>query len=626
MVVKNIFLSVFAIIVNCYNHSIFEKIFSNIAEGIKKSFSNSRIVKFFKTLKNKRMWKESFSARVVCSPFAICRRFYHKNCVKIEKIKEESVFLNFISDLLKIHLKDYATVLLAMGTGMLFAMSVFAKWTEPVYIFMTAAVLVVGMYFSLANLTVANLFSKSHIVQIFRKIFIGDTDDKKAWEIKRIPHMAAVMTIAIIFGFVSMIINPLGLVIGVAGALVLLAILIKPCVGVFLFVPASAILPTMALVGLIGITGVAYILHLLFSKNASYVSTPFQPWIAILSGVLVYASITSVTPFSSIKILFVYLAFTFSYVLIVNNIKSKSQWRSLVILLILSATAVALYGIYQNFFVAQTTQSWVDGEMFEEIKTRVYSTLDNPNVLGQYFIMMMPIAFSLLVAIRGNYNKLLYAICNCLMFACLIYTWSRGAWVGVVIGIGFFVLIKDRRWLVLCIAALFIVPSVLPASILNRLLSIGNLEDSSTAYRVAVWLGSINLLKDYWFTGIGLGPDAFLKIYPQYALGGADFALHSHNFYLQWIVDMGVMGLITYIGIIVTGFSRIASIKGKKNSLIKNVLLAMAGGLLGYLFHGMAENLWYNYRMILVFWVYFGILQRGTMFLDNNMRKGDIIR
>jgi len=308
----------------------------------------------------------------------------------------------------------------------------------------------------------------------------------------------------------------------------------------------------------------------------------------------------------------VYIVFTLAYVLVINTIKKRSDWAALVILLVLAAVLVALYGIYQNFFMTATTQSWVDEEMFSEIEKRVYSTLDNPNVLGQYFIMMMPIAFALFIKMQGSFQKVFYATCNFVMFACLMYTWSRGAWLGVVIGIGFFVLLKDRRWLAVCIAGLLIMPSVLPASILQRLTSIGNLNDSSTSYRVAVWIGSLRLLKNYWFTGIGLGPDAFLEIYPQYALGGAGFALHSHNFYLQWVVDMGFLGLITYFAIIIGGFKQIASVK-EKSSLIKNVLLAMTGGLFGYLFHGMAENLWYNYRMILVFWAYFGILQSGVM-------------
>ena len=38
----------------------------------------------------------------------------------------------------------------------------------------------------------------------------------------------------------------------------------------------------------------------------------------------------------------------------------------------------------------------------------------------------------------------------------------------------------------------------------------------------------------------------------------------------------------------------------------------MGGALIGYMFQGVAENLWYNYRMILLFFIYLGILHSGA--------------
>ena len=55
-------------------------------------------------------------------------------------------------------------------------------------------------------------------------------------------------------------------------------------------------------------------------------------------------------------------------------------------------------------------------------------------------------------------------------------------------------------------------PFVLPETIINRFLSIGNMADSSTSYRVYIWLGTIAMLKDYWFCGIGPGAAAFNQV------------------------------------------------------------------------------------------------------------------
>ena len=62
----------------------------------------------------------------------------------------------------------------------------------------------------------------------------------------------------------------------------------------------------------------------------------------------------------------------------------------------------------------------------------------------------------------------------------------------------------DKRLIWLGIIALIAAPFVLPQTILERFMSIGNMQDTSTSYRVYIWLGTIAMLKDYFFCGIGL--------------------------------------------------------------------------------------------------------------------------
>lgn len=624
---KNIFLVIFNWIVNCYDHSLFEKMISGFFGFFTKNSPNSVIIDFFKNhFSSGRVWQKSHAAAVVRSPFAVCRRFYHRHEGFIEDIKSKSGVLNFLCSAGKIPLRDYGTIFLALGVGMSAGIAFFVKWDNIVYIALTAGVYLTGAILCLSEQSFRFIAAGSRIILFMRRtVSQYDSPVKPSRESTGIQHLIAIWVLALVIGCFMFAFEPIAVIGGLFGAAIVILILWRTEIGVFLFVPLSAILPTMALIGLVGLTLVSFILHLLLSKRAEYISTPFQAWIAVFLGLSVYSALTSTALASSLQILMVYVVFTMAYTLIVNTVKDRSHWTALVILFVAAAVIIALYGIFQNFFLQSTTQSWVDEEMFTEIKKRVYSTLDNPNVLGEYFILLIPMAFALFLKMYGGLRKSFYAACNFIMFACLMYTWSRGAWLGVVLGLVFFLLLKDRRWLVVCVAGLLIMPSVLPAGILERLTSIGNVKDSSTAYRVAVWIGSLRMLKDYWFCGIGLGPDAFLEIYPQYALGGAGFALHSHNFYLQWMVDMGFVGLFVYLGIIVTGFKQIASVV-EKNTLIKNILLAMSGALLGYLLHGMAENLWYNYRMILVFWIYFGILQSGVIIAGGVEQRKDVLK
>ena len=46
----------------------------------------------------------------------------------------------------------------------------------------------------------------------------------------------------------------------------------------------------------------------------------------------------------------------------------------------------------QYAFGWTTSNAWIDEEMFEDATMRVYSTLGNPNVLGEYLLLVLPVA------------------------------------------------------------------------------------------------------------------------------------------------------------------------------------------------------------------------------------------
>ena len=55
-----------------------------------------------------------------------------------------------------------------------------------------------------------------------------------------------------------------------------------------------------------------------------------------------------------------------------------------------SAVMVTLYGFYQYLFgINISANEWVDGEQFPDLKIRVFSTLENPNLLAGFLVTMM---------------------------------------------------------------------------------------------------------------------------------------------------------------------------------------------------------------------------------------------
>ena len=587
-----------------YNESKTEKIYAAFCSYFAKKAENSVLLDFFRNrFMQSAAVKNCAVAQIVRFPVNAARNFYKRNESVFSETKEQSVLYAALSEPLRIPLSKVGHLLFFFAVGLLPNL-IFHR--GPLNLAATLVLLLVSLVFSLFPVPIGKILADSRLCAFFRRNVLLEEETESYIPLSFSETIPCVL--GFLFGASSLFIKSVGASLLLAGALLLLLIAAKPYRGVCLLIPLAAVLPTMALVGLSLFCALTVVLHLLFGKTVPRGASPFMLWIFAFSVLAFFAVLGGMSPVSGFKIYLVYLSFTLVFPLILYTVRTRKQLTRVLTLLCGAAFLVALYGIYQNFFLKSTTQSWVDSSMFSEIEKRVYSTLDNPNVLGEYLILTIPLAACLLLYTKRPLSRFVYCGVNLAMLLCLMYTWSRGAWVGVVLALGFFLLQKDRRFLIPCLAILLLMPSVLPAGILHRLTSIGNMRDTSTAYRVSVWQGSIRIIRDYGFLmGIGLGSDAFLKVYPHYALNGAEYALHSHNFYLQWIVDMGWGGILVYFGLILTAFSCV--LRAKRNSDPKKIAaLAFSGGLCGYLFHGMAENLWYNYRMVLVFFLYLALI------------------
>ncbi|WP_094548242.1 O-antigen ligase family protein [Petroclostridium xylanilyticum] len=411
--------------------------------------------------------------------------------------------------------------------------------------------------------------------------------------------------------FIGMVLGVLGFMlpitsfIKVAGGLaVAVCILWKVEIGVFLVVVLTPFLQTMQLVGLIILSLFSFVIKLLLNKNYTLKNTPLDLPMVLFGGMIVYSSITSFAPRSSVFIALVYVSFLLFYMIFVNTIKNSAQLNALIVLFVFAGFIVGLYGIYQYYAGGPTTQSWIDKEMFKNIKARVYSSFDNPNVLGEYLVLLIPISIALMWAKKGWFYRLIFGGIAIIMGVCLIFTYSRGSWLGLMLALGIFAVLRDKRLVTLGIVGALMLPFALPATIINRFTSIGNLKDSSSAYRLSVWLGSLKIVKDYWPSGIGLGSDAFIKIYPRYALSGAAFALHAHNIYIQLLVETGIVGFISFLLLLFMFYKSILSSYWRtKDQFLSTIMIALCAGLAGYLFQGLVDNIWYNYRVMLTFWI-----------------------
>ncbi len=133
--------------------------------------------------------------------------------------------------------------------------------------------------------------------------------------------------------------------------------------------------------------------------------------------------------------------------------------------------------------------------------------------------------------------------------AALLGSYTRSAWVGVAVAATLLVLLRSPKWLLAypVIAAVFLL--VAPQSVLDRMVSIADLENPSNIDRISMAEAGAAMIAEHPWTG--LGPNVVQEVYPRYRVPTAvrDHVPHLHNTFLQIAAERGLPELGAYLAL-----------------------------------------------------------------------------
>lgn len=104
--------------------------------------------------------------------------------------------------------------------------------------------------------------------------------------------------------------------------------------------------------------------------------------------------------------------------------------------------------------------------------------------------------------------------------------------------------------------------------------------------RIEVYRGSLSLLRDVPFTGIGLGGQ-FAMIYSRFVLLiQVPFLTYSHNLFLETWLETGILGISAFLWVIAAVvWAVLPALKARKNWLLEGAF----AGWLAFLIHGLTD-------------------------------------
>ncbi|WP_160678608.1 O-antigen ligase family protein [Clostridium sp. C8-1-8] len=298
----------------------------------------------------------------------------------------------------------------------------------------------------------------------------------------------------------------------------------------------------------------------------------------------------------------------FTYIIIMFMIdrvfKEKERERIIFTILLISFT-VSILGIVQYF-----TGIGAETHIVSSVRPRVQSTLDNPNTLGAFQVLM----FFPLISITRAKNKsvvfkVLSIVTSVMCFINLITSMSRSAMMGFAIGLVLLLLLSGKRLLLILIPVAGIILAI-PSSI-SRIKQITDSNQNES--RIRIWNVAIKMIKDQPYIGVGNGNfivkyPKYTKLYPQFKEQGVD-VFPSHNSYLKIASELGMVGELSFWLIIIFILREaVHFMKNKSQTLTSYFIEGFLVGLIPFLFMNCFDNILFVPKVSTFFWIMVAML------------------
>jgi len=317
--------------------------------------------------------------------------------------------------------------------------------------------------------------------------------------------------------------------------------------------------------------------------------------------------------------------------LVALNVRTEEDFAKIVYGLATGGAVVSLWGILQWFgFSYLLPHQRTDSSFLSYLATgRAFGPFESPNYLGMYLasIASLTLGYWLKSEIRNpksetnyksqipNSKNYLLAFCLAAMFLALLFTKSLGGWLGFGAGVAvllfYFIrhssfVIRHFRYISHISYFIFLISIIAACLLLINKLGPSRIIDSFAA-RKEVWQVSWYLIKQHPVLGIGLGMfrRVYTEVIPKVHFPPINWLqMHPHNIFLAFWLNLGLLGLISFIWILYLFFKNCFILLNHKSKIINPILTA---AMLVILAHGLIDTTYWKNDLSAIFWVIVGL-------------------
>ncbi len=248
------------------------------------------------------------------------------------------------------------------------------------------------------------------------------------------------------------------------------------------------------------------------------------------------------------------------------------------------------------------------------------------NDLAAFFVYYFPLLAATAFFDRNLVRKLFLYGTVLISFVTILFTYSRGAYLGSAGALIFLGLTKKRGWLILALVLAISYRFWIPASVTQRVemtekhivveepgeiivppTAIENNFEKSTAMRITIWKGALKMIKEYPIRGFGFRMfEPLMTRYTEIA-----YHMDTHNMYLRTAVEHGLPGLGIFLLLWIVPFVAAARFYRKARlPLSKGVSLGLMAGIVGIFIVNLWGSRFFREELVGLYWIVLGIFYR----------------
>lgn len=248
--------------------------------------------------------------------------------------------------------------------------------------------------------------------------------------------------------------------------------------------------------------------------------------------------------------------------LIVASNLDNRQSNKLISVILLSASILSIYGIYQYLWGFEHTREYLNLHLRHLLETRyvqeilltrrAIATFFSPNMFGAYIVTAIPLCAGVLF--NNIIEKKPYVLAGTsliFLFIAVVLTKSLAAWISLSFGVIVFFMLARRflnriAWII-CIFIL-LMPLFLLFLRYDMFINLAN-QQNTLLQRLSFWRTTTEIIRDFPLKGIG--PGNLGNIYPKYRELVANETRFAHNIFLQTWAETGLLGIVSIIFLVI---------------------------------------------------------------------------